>query len=279
MVGTFNRLGWCSALTELLRFRCLLLSLTRRDLRVRYAQSMLGIAWAVLQPFSMMLVFTFVFTRAVVGTSLALDENLPYSLYAYAGLVPWTFFSSSLNNCLNSLVANRNLVTKVYFPREVLPLSCVAGSLVDFCVAMSVLFLLGLYFHWTGQFTPDVGPAVGFLPLIVLIQLGLTAGLGMILAAANLFYRDVRPIFGVVIPLWMFLSNVVVPVRSDGSVFASIIAWNPLLSLISAYRDCLLHGRVPQASGMLYACVASVLTFIGGWAIFRRASYRFAERI
>ncbi|MFQ5493898.1 MAG: ABC transporter permease [Phycisphaerae bacterium] len=175
-----------AAVCELVRYRHLLLSLTLRDLQVRYKQSVLGVAWAVLLPFSMMLVFTFVFTRAIDASHL-LPVAMPYALFAFTGLVPWTFFSVSLGACINSLVANRNLVTKVYFPREVFPLSCVAGYFVDFCIAMTVLAALMIYFHWTGGWTFTPRPALLLLPVIVLVQAVLTAGLGMILAMANLF--------------------------------------------------------------------------------------------
>ncbi|MCH9034879.1 MAG: ABC transporter permease [Planctomycetes bacterium] len=132
---------------ELYRYRELLLSLTWRDVRIRYKQSMLGIGWAVLMPLSMMLVFTFVFTRAIDARSV-LNVDMPYALFAYTGLVPWTFFSAGLNGCVNSLVANRNLVTKVYFPREVFPLACIGSSLVDFFIASTVLVGLMGYFHF-----------------------------------------------------------------------------------------------------------------------------------
>jgi len=269
---------WGSALAELLRFSPLLLNLAWRDIRVRYTQSLLGIAWAILLPLSMMLVFTFVFTRAI-GTSVALDVEMPYPLFAYAGLVPWTFFSVSLNNCINSLVANRNLVTKVYFPREVLPLSCVAGSLVDFCIAGTVLLGLAAYFRWTGQYTARATWAVALVPFLVLVQMALTAGLGMALAALHLFFRDVRPVFAVVIQLWMFLSAVVVPVPGGGSLFAAAIAWNPMVPLITSYRDCLLKGKWPEATGLAYAAFVSLAVLLAGWAGFRRASVRFAEQI
>jgi len=266
------------ALTELLRYRQLLLSLTWRDLRVRYKQSVLGIGWAILLPLSMMLVFTFVFTRAINATSV-LKVDMPYALYAYTGLVPWTFFSVSLGSCVTSLVANRNLVTKVYFPREVFPLSCVASSFVDFCIAMSVLVGLIGYFHWTGQwaFVPHL--TLAFVPVIVLVQIVLTIGIGMFLAMANLFYRDVRQIFSVAIQLWMFVSAVVVPVPQDGSVLARLIAVNPLVPVFKAYRDCIIHGRWPDMSGFAYASLVALVVFVAGWLCFRRASYRFAEYI
>jgi ABC-type polysaccharide/polyol phosphate export permease len=270
--------GANSGLSELLRYRQLLLSLTWRDLRVRYKQSVLGIAWAVLLPLSMMLVFTFVFTRAIDATSL-LGVDMPYALFAYMGLVPWMFFSVSLTSCVNSLVANRNLVTKVYFPREVFPLSCVASSFVDFCVAMAVLAGLMGYFHATGEWTLTAHRTLLFLPVVVAVQVALTIGIGMLLAMANLFYRDVRQIFGVVIQLWMFISTVVVPVPQDGSLLAQVISVNPMVPIIGAYRDCIIHGRLPDSAHFLYAVLVAVIALTGGWMCFRRASFRFAECI
>lgn len=263
---------------ELLRYRHLLYSLTWRDIRVRYKQSLLGIAWAVLFPLSMMLVFTFVFTRAIDASSV-LHVDMPYALYAYTGLVPWAFFSVSLGSCMQSLVANRNLVTKVYFPREVFPLSCVASAFVDFCIAMAVLVGLMVYFSLVGEwvFTPHW--ALLFLPVVVLVQIMLTIGIGMLLAMANLFYRDVRQVFGITIQLWMFVSAVVVPVPQDGSLLARVISFNPLVPIISAYRDCVIHGRWPAAGPFLYATVVTVVLLVTGWVCFRRASFRFAECI
>ena len=260
------------------RFRQLLVSLTWRDLRIRYKQSLLGIAWAVLLPFSMMLVFTFVFTRAINAAAL-LPVDMPYALYAYIGLVPWTFFSASLGGCVNSLVANRNLVTKVYFPREVFPLSCIASSFVDFCVALTVLAALMLYFQATGQWTFTPSSALLFLPVVVIVQIALTIGLGMFLAMANLFYRDVRPMFGIVIQLTMFVSAVVVPVPTGDGLLARCISLNPMVPIIGAYRDCVIAGQWPDAGRFLYAAAVALTLMIVGWIGFRRASYRFAECI
>jgi len=264
--------------TELRRLREILVSLAWRDLRVRYKQSMLGIAWAVLLPVSMMLIFTFVFTRAIDGTRV-LNIKLPYALYAFAGLVPWTFLTSSLSGCVNSLVANRNLVTKVYFPREAFPLSCVLVSLVDFSIAAGVLVLLMTYFHMTGAWHFIAGAPLVLLPIVFMLQLAFTIGAGMLLAMGNLFYRDVRQVYGVAIQLLMFVSAVVVPVPGDGSTLARIIALNPLAPLISAYRDCLLYNRWPAAGPLLYAGACSFVVLVFGWFVFRRTSYRFAECI
>lgn len=270
--------GIDSPFSEVLRYRQLWLSLTWRDLRVRYKQSVLGIAWAVLLPLSMMLVFTFVFTRAIDARSV-LGVSMPYALYAYTGLVPWTFFSVSLGGCVNCLVTNRNLVTKVYFPREVFPLSCVAGAFVDFCIASVVLVGLIAYFHVRGDWSFVPSSAIWFLPVVVLVQTMLTVGLGMILAMANLFYRDVRQVFGVAIQLWMFVSAVVVPVPDDGSMLAGLIAVNPLVPIVDGYRDCVIHGHLPAMGPFSYATAVSVVVLIGGWVSFRRASFKFAECI
>jgi ABC-type polysaccharide/polyol phosphate export permease len=263
---------------ELTRFRDLLLNLTWRDVRVRYKQSLLGIGWAVLLPLSMMLVFTFVFTRAVQLESVA-AIRMPYALYAYVGLVPWTFFSNGLSASLNSLVANRNLITKVYFPREVFPLSAIAGALIDFCVAMIVLAGLIAYFHWNGSFAYQLRPAILLVPMVVLVQVALMIGLGMVLAMANLFYRDVRPIFSVVIQLWMFVSAVVVPVPADGGALAKWISANPLVPIIHAYRDCIIHGVAPNLAELTYAAAIAGAALMVGTIWFRRASWKFAECI
>ncbi len=264
--------------SELPRLWALLPVLTWRDLRVRYKQSLLGIGWAVLLPVAMMLLFTFVFTRAIDG-ALVLDLHVPYSLYAFAGIVPWTFFSTSLNNCVNSLVANRALVTKVYFPREVFPLSCIASALVDFAIALLVLAGLVVYFHLRGDWTFVPTRALLFFPVILVVQTMFIAGLGMLLAMANLFYRDVRQVFSVLIQLWMFISAVVVPLPQDQSPWAQMIALNPLVPLITAYRDAILHGRGPDLAGFIYTSIVALLLLIFGWISFRRASFRFAECI
>lgn len=261
---------------ELIRYRHLLWSLTWRDLRVRYKQSLLGVGWAIMLPLSLMLIFTFVFTRAIDASSV-MHVDMPYALFAYVGLVPWTFFSVSLNNCVNSLVANRNLVTKVYFPREVFPLSCVASSFVDFLIAMTVLVGLMAYFHLSGQWTFTAGASILFLPVVVLVQIALTIGIGMLLAMGNLFFRDVRQIFSVVIQLMLFVSAVVVPIPRDDSMLARILSVNPLVPIIGAYRDCVVYGRLPASGPFLYATAVALILLVGGWYSFRRASFRFAE--
>ena len=272
-----HAIGPQSAIAELLAYRHLWWSLTWRDLRVRYKQSLLGIAWAVLIPLSTALVFTFVFTRAVnVVDRLGLD--MPYVLFAYSGLVPWTLFSTSLNGCVNSLVANRNLVTKVYFPREVFPLSAIGSALIDCCVAWTVLVGLMAYFHFfSNEWAYAPRATLLLVPVVLGVQLVLTAGLGMLLAMSNLFFRDVRQIFSVAINLWMFLTCVVYPLPTDNSRLGWIVALNPMTPIIEGYRDCIIFGQSPFSGRFLFATVVSLVIFAVGWWCFRRKAYRFAE--
>jgi ABC-type polysaccharide/polyol phosphate export permease len=265
-------------LADILRHRQLLWSLAWRDVRIRYKQSLLGIAWAVLLPLAMMLVFTFVFTRAIDVRGLP-DVGMPYAVYAYLGLVPWTFFSTSLAGCVNSLVSNRNLVTKVYFPREVFPLASIGSALVDFLIAGVVLGALMVYFNLAEGWRFTLTPALLALPLIVAVQVVLSLGLGLLLSMANLFYRDVRQLFSVAIQLAMFVSGVVVPIPSDGSLTAQVLALNPMVSIIDAYRRIIADGALPAPVPLAWAAGVSVLTLLVGGYVFRRAAHRFAEVI
>lgn len=264
--------------TEMGRIADLTAALAWRDLRVRYKQSVLGAAWAVLLPLAMMFLFTFVFTRAM-DVHAIWGLRAPYALFAFAGLAPWTFFSASLTNCVGSLVANRNLVTKIYFPREVFPMSAVTTGLVDFAVALLVMFVLMIYYHVGGSWRITPGLGWVFLPVLVLIQSTLTVGLGLLLAMGNLFYRDVRPVFAVVVQLWMFVSGVVIPLPRDESWTSTLLSLNPMTSLIEAYRVCLLDGRIPDGGSLTYVAALALAVLVGGWIAFRRAAFRFAECI
>lgn len=258
------------------RFVDLLTSLAWRDVRVRYKQSLLGAAWAVMVPLSMMLLFTLVFTRAV-DISGSLRTSMPYALYALSGLVPWTWWSSSLTACVNSLVANRALVTKVYFPREAFPLSCVLAASVDFCIAVGVVFALAAYFHATGMWRFEPGMGLILLPVACVIQALLTVGVGMLLAVGNLFYRDVRQIAAVGLQLLMFVSDVVVPAPGGGGLAHVVTSINPLVPILGAYRAALGGDPAPGAWALAYAALVSVATAWMGVRVFRRSAHRFAE--
>lgn len=257
------------SIKEIWQYRGLLFSLTLKDLKVRYKQSLLGIAWAVFSPVSMMLIFTFVFNRmAHISTG-----QIPYALFVYCGLLPWTFFSSSLSASVSILVNNTNLVTKIYFPREVFPLSVVISKFVDFCIASLVLiammFFFGLKFHAT----------ILLVPFIFLIQLLLMIGLSFLLSMGNLFYRDIKYIFEVVILLWMFATSVIYPIKTSSIFLQDILMFNPMTPIIDAYRLLMLEGRLPALIPMANASIISILVFVVGVMCFHKAEYLFAENI
>jgi len=279
---------------ELIRYRELLVSLTVREIRIRYKQSILGIAWALVLPLAMMLIFTFVFTRAI-DLRQYVDVSMPYALFAYLGLLPWVFFATSLTQAVNSLVANSSLLTKIYFPREIFPLASVASALIDFLIGAAVLVVLILYFHLApdscatamldggrmarADWTFTLHPTVLLVPLVVLVQIVLTLGLAMLLSMANLFYRDVRHVFAVVIQLWMFLTNVLYPLPTADPVVRAIIRANPMTPIISAYRDLTVYGRLPEFGTSTYAILISTAAFLIGWRCFHAMEFRFAERV
>ncbi|MBN1341101.1 MAG: ABC transporter permease [Phycisphaerae bacterium] len=260
---------------ELVRYRELLISLTLREIRVRYKQSSLGVAWALFLPLTMMLIFTFVFTRAIPVTRFV-DLSMPYAIFAYIGLLPWVFFATSLTQAVSSLVANSSLVTKIYFPREMFPLSSVASAFVDFLIGTVVLVGLVVYYHFTTDWTFALHPTVLLVPIVLCIQILLTLGLAMVLSMANLFYRDVRYVFSVLIQLWMFLTAVIYPLPST----MPIVSLNPMSPIISAYRDLIVRGQLPEhATPLLYAAAVSIVVFLGGWRWFHATEFKFAERI
>jgi len=255
-------------LGELVEYRELLYSLTWRDLLLRYKQTVMGFGWAIFMPVMNTVIFTVIFTRVV-----KLDTGIPYPIFAYAGLLPWNFFSSSLKFSATSLVGNTELVTKVYFAREVLPFSAMLVSLVDFGVASTVLAGLMIFFG------VGITWAALFLPVVLLVLVVFTAGMSLLLAMANLFYRDVKYLFEIVLTVWMFATSVVYPVDRVGGTLGTLLRLNPLTPVIEAFRSVLLHGQLPAAGPFLYSAAFSVALLVFGWIAFHRSEFRFAESI
>lgn len=245
--------------------RELLWSFVERDLIVRYRTPIMGIGWALATPLLQMAMFTVVFTRVA-----RVDVGMPYPLYAYIGLTAWTLTAASLREAMNSLSSNAALVTKVRFPRAVLPMAAVCTALMDFAVAMLLAGALVWYYdlgvRWTAL----------FFPLVLVVQLAFTTALALLLAAANLFWRDVRHLFDVVIGVWMFATAVVYPVQRAGGRLGEILALNPMTHIIEAYRDMLVRGR-PLGVGFGMAALVSFAVLAGAWIVFRRSERRFAE--
>ena len=253
---------------ELIQYRELLASLTRRDLLLRYKQTIMGFGWSILMPVTYMVIFSLIFTRVV-----KLDTGVPYPIYAYTGLLPWNFFASSLRFAVSSLTSNSTLVTKVYFPREILPFSVILVSLVDF--AVGAIVLAGLM-AWYGV---GLHASLLLLPVVVLVQVLFTAGVTLLLAMGNLFYRDVKYLIEIVITLWMFATSVVYPVQRIGGRLGPLLALNPMTPIIDAYRAVVLHGQPPAAGPFLGAAAFSAALLAVSWLAFHRAEFRFAESI
>ncbi|HKR59205.1 MAG TPA: ABC transporter permease [Pyrinomonadaceae bacterium] len=243
-------------LRELWTYRELLLFLIWRDIKVRYKQTVIGAAWAVLQPLLLMLIFTFFFAR-FAGVK---PVGAPYPLFAYAGLLPWTFFANAVTNSGNSLIGNTNLITKVYFPRILIPVAAVAASLLDFGIASVFLILLMFYY--------STGLHVEFLLLPVLIALVtlLASGVGILLAALNVKYRDIRYALPFLIQLWLFASPVIYPVPNR---WRWLLAINPMTAIIEGFRSALFG--LPFDWPML-AFAATIIA-----AILISAAYAFAR--
>ncbi|HKB13853.1 MAG TPA: ABC transporter permease [Vicinamibacterales bacterium] len=260
-----------TVLTELIaeqwEYRELLVRMTARDLLLRYKQTVMGFGWAIFMPLVNTAIFSVIFTRVAV-----IDVGQPYPVYAFCGLLAWNFFASSLRFSIASLTSNPSLVTKVYFPREIFPFSAVLVSVVDFAVASLVMVGLMLYYR-----TP-VGWSLALLPLVVLALLIFTLALALVVAMGNLFYRDVKYLFEIVIAVWMFATSVVYPIGRVGGRLGVLLALNPMTHLIDAFRAVLLDGRAPDAA-FTVTFVASAVLLVAAWALFHRAEFEFAENL
>jgi len=253
---------------DLVDYRELLFSMARRDFLLRYKQAVMGVAWAVLMPVTYTLIFSLVFMRVV-----KIQTGMPYPLFVYAGLLSWNLFANSVRFSVNALVANSGLITKVYFPREVLPFSVVMVSLLDFAVGAVLLVGLMIYYR------VGLHATALLLPVILLIQLAFTAAIALLVSMGNLFYRDVKYLIEIVLTLWMFATSVMYPVERFGGKFAAVLQLNPMTPIIEAYRSVLIRGEWPAPAPLVTAAAVSLALLLGCWLAFHRAESQFAERI
>lgn len=267
--------GWqLINLRELWRYRELLFFLTWRDVKVRYKQTLLGAAWAILQPVMMMVVFTIFFGRlAKVPTG-----DLPYPIFVFAGLLPWTFFANAISAAGNSVVGSERLITKIYFPRLAVPFAAVGAAMVDFAIAFGVLLVL---MAWYG-----IAPGVEVLlvPVLVVIFALAALGVGTLLAAANVAYRDFKYVLPFMVQLWMFATPTVymqpeaAAGATGGGLLSTLLSINPMTGLIATFRAAALNGQVPWLQfGISTAIVAAV--FVLGCLYFRKVEDSFADVI
>ncbi|MEM1248236.1 MAG: ABC transporter permease [Acidobacteriota bacterium] len=260
-------------ITEVWRYRDLLYFLVWRDIKVRYKQTLLGAAWAVLQPLTTMVVFFFVF-RLVAGVE---SDGVPYQVFAFAGLVPWTFFATGLSMSANSLVGSQNLIKKVYFPRIVIPLATVLAGLVDLVIAFVVLLGLMLAF--------DVRPtsAVVWLPAFLLLALVTALGVGLWLSALNVQFRDVRYTIPFLTQLWLFATPVGYSTQDAAAKlvepWSTLYSLNPMLGVVEGFRWALLGTETRPGPMVWLSAVAAFAVLVSGAYVFRRMEKSFADLV
>ncbi len=241
-----------------------------RDVKVRYKQTALGVAWALIQPLFTMLIFTIFFGRLA-----GLDERtqgIPYPLFAYAALLPWTFFSNAITNSSNSLIGSSHLITKVYFPRMIIPGSAVGAGLVDFAIAFVVF--IGLMFYY------GVAPTWNMLMLLPVLALTtlLALGVGTWMSALNVKYRDIRYALPFMLQLWMFASPIIYPISLVPEKWRWVLALNPLTGIIEGFRSVLLGLRFDWTALASSAAITLVVLVFSAY-LFRRMEKRFADII
>jgi homopolymeric O-antigen transport system permease protein len=256
-------------LSQLWQYRELLYFLIWRDVKVRYKQTVIGAAWAILQPLMTMLIFTLVFDRLAKVPS----DNLPYPIFAYTALLPWNLFAGALSRCSGSVVGQSNLVTKVYFPRLVIPLSATISGIIDFAVAFVILLGMMMWF--------GIAPTWGALalPLFIILTLLTALSVGLWLSALNVRYRDVVYVVPFLIQFWMFASPVAYPVSLVPEKWRLLYSLNPMAGVIEGFRWALL-GKASPDFGVI-AVSAGVVTalLIGGIVYFKRMERTFADLV
>jgi lipopolysaccharide transport system permease protein len=256
-------------LGRLIQYRDLLWMWTLREIRVRYKQSVVGGLWAILQPLALMIVFTVVFSLLVKVPT----DGIPYPIFSYAGLLPWMFFSTSVGFAVPSLVNNMDLVTKIYFPREILPMAAVGAALLDFAIASIIFAGLMLVYRVALSWT------ILWVPLLLGIQIALTLGLVLLMSAVNVFYRDVRFVIPLLLQIWMYATPIIYPVTLVPPRFRGLYALNPMVGLIDGYRRVAVLGEPPWWGALAVSAIAAAAILAGGYAIFKRSEAVFADVI
>lgn len=262
--------GWIPVnFREIWKFRELIYFLAWRDVKVKYKQTAIGVIWAILQPFLTMIVFSILFGRLASIPS----DNVPYPIFVFIGLIPWQYFASVLGQSTNSVVSGSQMVSKIYFPRLIMPASTAIASFVDFCIAAVILGFMMIYY--------GVALNIGILliPILVVLVIMNAIGFGMWFSALNVRYRDIQFAIPFLIQIWMFVTPVIYPSRLLGERYAWVLALNPMSGVIEAFRPAVL-GHMPVPWTLLGISTAvGLLVFIGGIFYFRRVERYFADVI
>lgn len=260
----WRRIGW----SELWRFRELLLFFVWRDIKVRYKQTVLGAAWAIIQPVTTMIVFTVFFGRLAHVPS----DGLPYPVFSLLGLVPWTYFAAALSASSTSLGGYQHIISKVYFPRLIVPLAAVLAPLVDFAIAFAVLVALMAWYH----VVPSAN--IVWLPALIVLAAATAGSIGIWLSALSVRYRDVRFVVPFAVQLWLFATPVAYPASLVPERWRMVYAINPMVGVIEGVRWVLADGHPPGALTFVSATVVAV-TFVSGVIYFRSVEGTFADVI
>jgi homopolymeric O-antigen transport system permease protein len=262
--------GWVSLkLSELWEYRELLYFFIWRDVKVRYKQTVLGVAWAILQPFFTMVIFSLFFGRLAKMPS----DGVPYPIFSFAALIPWMFFANGINQASNSLVANSNLINKVYFPRLTIPIASVLGGLVDFVPAFLMLLGMMLYF--------GIYPTIHVLwiPAFLLLALATSLGVGIGLSALNVHYRDVRHTVPFLIQCWLFATPIAYPSSLLPEFWRTIYAINPMVGVVEGFRWALLGTETTPGPMIVVSSLVALTLLLGVALYFRRTERSFADVI
>jgi homopolymeric O-antigen transport system permease protein len=262
--------GWVSLkLSELWEYRELLYFFIWRDVKVRYKQTVLGVAWAILQPFFTMVIFSLFFGRLAKMPS----DGVPYPIFSFAALIPWMFFANGINQASNSLVANSNLINKVYFPRLTIPIASVLGGLVDFVPAFLMLLGMMLYF--------GIYPTIHVLwiPAFLLLALATSLGVGIGLSALNVHYRDVRHTVPFLIQCWLFATPIAYPSSLLPEFWRTIYAINPMVGVVEGFRWALLGTETTPGPMIVVSSLVALALLLGVALYFRRTERSFADVI
>ncbi|MDP3717693.1 MAG: ABC transporter permease [Acidobacteriota bacterium] len=262
-----------SNLQKLFRFRGLIQTLVVRDLKARYRGSVLGFFWSFFNPLMLLLIYTFVFTKVLVGIHPA--EMEPYALFMFCGILPWTWFSSSLLESSNTLIAGGNLIKKVMFPAEVLPIVTVLANMVHFFLGLPILAAFIIYYQ-----RPVDPVELLWFPVIVLVQLVLTTGLALFLSALTVHFRDVKDLLGNLLTLWFFSTPIIYPMLTAPEDLRWWLNLNPMTHLMISYQEVLFFpGPHGHYKWLLALGVLSVMVFFAGYFVFDRLRDSFAEEV
>lgn len=256
-------------LKELLNYRELLISITLREIKVRYKQSLLGAVWAIIQPLFMMVIFTIIFSKFAKIPS----DGIPYPIFSYTALLPWTLFASSLNFAIPSLVNNANLVSKIYFPREIFPISSVLAAFFDFGIAS--LVFIGMLIFYQIHITWSFFIIIPILSMQILFSLGIS----FLASAINVRYRDIKHAIPFLTQVWMYLTPIAYPVSIVPEKYRAAYMLNPMAGIIDSYRKILIQGSLPNLQYLSISFIIIIFILFVSYVYFKKVEMTFADII